>query len=88
MSEIYAVALSVSQGADDLNPTAFLNLNQDGRKTMLQLAWVGLPAIKADQDPGGWLLGVLETLVENFDDHHVLSAVMDGLDGMTEDTDA
>jgi hypothetical protein len=25
---------------------------------------------------------VLETLVENFDDHQVLSAVVDGLDGM------
>lgn len=87
MSQIYAVALSVSQGADDLNPTAFLNLNDDGRKTMLQIAWTGLPAIKADQDPGGWLLGVLETLVENFDDHQVLTAVIDGLGDMTEGTD-
>lgn len=77
MGDIYAVAVSVSQSID--GPTARANLlhSNDGRKTTLNLEWKLPHPINADGQPGEWLYAVLSRIVQDFDDHEVVSAEYD-----------
>lgn len=84
MSDIYAVCLSVSQSIDAPRATAHLTVTVDGRHTNLRVEW-GLPhPINADGNASEWLYAVLSRLVQDFDDHIVTRAEVDG-EGTTEE---
>lgn len=85
MEPIYAVALSITQGADGPTPVAHLSYTDDDRKYMLRLQWSEMPKRNAAGDAGQWLYSVLLRLVEDFDAHEITQAQVDGVEQMKED---
>ena len=88
MNGIYAVALTITQGASGPTPSAHLSYSEDDRKYMLHLQWPEMPKRQAAGDAGQWLYSVLLRLVEDFDEHTILSAEVNGVSEMREDADA
>lgn len=85
MDDIYAVCLSVSQSVDGPRASAFLNCRTGDRSSSLHIEWDKMPKLNPGGDPGAWLYAVLGRLVEDFDDHVVTEAKVDGTQGMEED---
>lgn len=84
MSEIYAVALTVSQGAGRISATAALLHSEEGRKTNIAMEWKLPHPINAGGNPGEWLYAVLSRITQDYDLHQVTRAEIDGLGDMTE----
>lgn len=84
MEPIYAVALSMTQGVDGPTPVAHLSYSEGDRKYMLRLQWPEMPKRQAEGDAGLWLYSVLLRLVEDFDEHTITEAKVDGVEEMKE----
>ena len=75
---VYAVSLSASQGSEPGKATAYLSVVSEGRHTDLRVEWQLPTAINADGNPGEWLYAVLSRLVQDFDEHTITYAALDG----------
>jgi len=74
MSEMYAVALSFSQGKRHLNASATLRWQKGDEYSQLSLEFQELERFRQSGDMAGFLLHALESVVNGFDDHQVTAA--------------
>lgn len=74
MADIYAVCLSISQGAGDVTVRAHLLHSDDDRTTEASVSWPSVPPINAEGNSSEWLYSVLSRMLMNYDDHIVTEA--------------
>lgn len=88
MADIYAVCISVSQSVEGPRATAHLSVKTDDRSAQLRIEWPELKNLNAGGDPAAWLYAVLGFMVEDFDNHIVTQAEIEGVQQMKEEASA
>lgn len=74
---LYAVCISVSQYTEAPLVGATLTSLIDGQRVEMHLKWSGIPFLNCPDNAGTWLYGLLSQMVQNFDNHEVVSAVVE-----------
>lgn len=82
MKTIYAVSLSFSQSEVSGHTSAHIYVTQEDTSVSMALQWDDQPEYNSQLDPGTWLYRQLSHIVENFDEHTIMSVKLDGVTQM------
>lgn len=77
MDGIYAASITLAQSSLGLSVAATLCYTEEERRYMMTLEWPRSASVNAEGNVGEWLYAALHRLIQEYDNHNVVNAVVE-----------